>query len=274
MAYSKKERLRNIVSLLNQKAELTVKEIAEHLNVSDMTIRRDLTELESRRVIQRTHGGATLFDASGLVYDPYILGEQTQRNFRQKNLIGATAAGLVRPNETVFMDSGSTTPFVAKHMDKELPVTVLCYTFTNAIEFYPRSSTNLILLGGFFHRDSNIFHSPESLVLIRNMRADKAFISTAGLDPHLGLTTIFYFEADIKREMIRSARQIIVVADSSKFGKISVAHFAGLGEVHTVITDEGISAEYRKILEEMGIELIIAGQAAPDDQKSVEGLGL
>jgi DeoR family deoxyribose operon repressor len=271
MAHGKKERLRNIISLLNQQAELTVREIAENLQVSDMTIRRDLSELERRRAIQRTHGGATLFNASGLMYDPYILGEQTQKQFRQKNLIGAAAAALVRPNETLFMDSGSTTPFVAKHMGKEIPATVLCYTFTNAIEFYTRENTNLILLGGFFHRDSNIFHSPESLALIRNMRADKAFISAAGLDAHLGLTTIFYFEADIKREMIRSARQIIVVADSSKFGKISVAHFADLGEVHTVITDEGISAEYREILRDMDIELIVAGQQAPGGQTLSEG---
>jgi DeoR/GlpR family transcriptional regulator of sugar metabolism len=94
------------------------------------------------------------------------------------------------------LDSSSTTPFIAKHMDKEMPITVLCYTFTNAIEFYPRPNTNQILLGGFFHRDSNIFHCPESLALIRNMRADNAFVSTAGLDPNLGLTTIFYSEAD------------------------------------------------------------------------------
>jgi len=247
--------------LLNQKSELSVKEIAEMLHVSDMTVRRDLNELERQGIIRRTHGGATLLDPSSSVRDPYILGEQTAKYVREKSMIGIKAASLVRPDETILLDSGSTTPFVARHIDKDLPLTVLCYTFTNALEFYPRKNANLILLGGFFHRDSNIFHSVENRALISNIRADKAFISTGGLDPDLGLTTYFYYEADIKREMIRSARQIILVTDSTKFGKISVAHFAGLDEVDTVITDEGISDEYREILADRGIELLIANQS-------------
>lgn len=247
--------------MLNQKSELSVKEIAEMLHVSDMTVRRDLNELERQGIIRRTHGGATLLDPSSSVRDPYILGEQTAKNVREKSMIGIKAASLVRPDETILLDSGSTTPFVARHIDKDLPLTVLCYTFTNALEFYPRKNANLILLGGFFHRDSNIFHSVENRALISNIRADKAFISTGGLDPKLGLTTYFYYEADIKREMIRSARQIILVTDSTKFGKISVTHFAGLDEVDTVITDEGISDEYREILADRGIELLIANQS-------------
>ena len=247
--------------MLNQKSELSVKEIAEMLHVSDMTVRRDLNELERQGIIRRTHGGATLLDPSSSVRDPYILGEQTAKNVREKSMIGIKAASLVRPDETILLDSGSTTPFVARHIDKDLPLTVLCYTFTNALEFYPRKNANLILLGGFFHRDSNIFHSVENRALISNIRADKAFISTGGLDPDLGLTTYFYYEADIKREMIRSARQIILVTDSTKFGKISVTHFAGLDEVDTIITDEGISDEYREILADRGIELLITNQS-------------
>ena len=258
MSYERTKRLRNLVNLLNQKSEMAVKEIAEMLHVSDMTVRRDLNELENKRIIRRTHGGAILLNPAGKMNDLYILGEQTAKNVEQKNKIGITAASLVQPHETIFLDSGSTTPFVAKHIDREIPITVLCYTFTNALEFYSRTNTNLILLGGYFHRDSNIFHSDESRALINNTRADRAFISTAGLDPDLGLTTFFYFEADIKREMIRSARQIILVADSSKFGKISVTHFTGLDEVDTVITDSGIPDEYRKILGDRGLELIIA----------------
>ena len=246
------------MNLLNQKAELSVKEISGMLHVSDMTVRRDLDALERQGTIRRTHGGAVLLDPGTSVRDPYVLGEQTTKHAREKNLIGIKAASLVRPNETIFLDSGSTTPFIAKHLSPDPPITVLCYTFTNALEFYPRKNTNLILLGGFLHRDSNIFHSVENRALISNTRADKAFISTGGLDSELGLTTYFYYEADIKREMIRSARRIILVTDSTKFGKISITHFAGLDEIDTIITDEGIPEEYREVLAEMGIQLIIA----------------
>ncbi len=230
------------------------------MHVSDMTIRRDLDTLEQQGIIRRTHGGAVLMDPNIIVGNPYIFGEQTTKNAREKNLIGIRAASLVQPHETIFLDSGSTTPFIAQNLGSDLPLTVLCYTFTNALEFYPRKNTILILLGGFFNRDSNIFHGVENLALVRNTRADRAFISTGGLDPELGLTTYFYNEADIKREMIRSARQIVLVTDSTKFGKISVTYFAGLDEIDTIITDHGISEEYRKIIVDRGIDLIIADQ--------------
>lgn len=260
MSYERKKRIRNLEKLLNQKVELSVKEIAEMLHVSDMTVRRDLDVLEEQGKIRRTHGGAVLLDPGAAITEPYILGEQTTKHAREKNLIGVKAASLVQPHETIYLDSGSTTPFVARHLNPELPLTVLCYTITNALEFYPRENANLILLGGFFHRDSNIFHSAENKALIRKTRADKAFISAAGVDCKLGLTTYFYFEADIKREMIQSARQIVLVTDSTKFGEISVTHFAGLDEVDTIVTDNGLSKEHRKILEDRDIELIIADQ--------------
>jgi len=228
------------------------------MSVSEMTIRRDLEALETQGMIHRTHGGAVLVDPNTSIRFPYILGEQITKNTWEKNLIGIKAASLVRPHETIFLDSGTTTPFVAKNLEPELPITVLCYTFTNAMEFYPRNNANLILLGGMFHRDSNIFHSVESYGLIRNTRADKAFISTGGIDPEMGLTTFFDYEATIKREMIRSARQIILVTDSTKFGNISVTHFAELEEIDMIITDDGITEDCRKKIADRGIQLVIA----------------
>jgi len=260
MSYRQKKRLGNIINLLIQKNEVSVKEVASLMSVSEMTIRRDLDALEQQGIINRTHGGAVLQDLNTSVRYPYILEEQITRNTREKNLIGIKAASLVRPHETIFLDSGTTTPFVAKNLSPDLPITVLCYTFTNAMEFYPRNKANLILLGGLFHRDSNIFHSVENYELIRNTRADKAFLSTGGFDPEMGLTTFFDYEAAIKREMIRSAKHIILVADSTKFGNISVTHFAELADIDTIITDDGLSKEYRNILVDRGIELLIADQ--------------
>jgi DeoR family deoxyribose operon repressor len=258
MAEDKRARWKNIMTLLSQKGEMSVKETAQTLSVSEMTIRRDLIDMETERLISRTHGGARLFDPTSLIGDSYIIGEQTERNVGQKSRIGLKAASLVQPNETIFLDSGSTTPFIAKYIDKELPITVLCYTFLNALEFYSRKNTNLIMSGGFFHRDSTIFHNAECLSFIKGIRADKAFISAGGIDARLGLTTYFYFEVDIKKAMIQSAKQIILVADSSKFGKTSVSLFGGLEQVHTVITDSEIRREDAEMLRERGIELIIA----------------
>ncbi len=190
--------------------------------------------------------------------DIYLLGEQTEKNVRQKSLIGLKAASLIRPHEIIFLDSGSTTPFIAKYLDRDVPITVLCYTYKNASEFHNRKNTNLILSGGYFHGDSSIFHSKEGCELIKNIRADKAFISTGGIDEELGLTTYFYYEVDIKKAMIESAKQIILVADSSKFGKVNITYCASLKDVHTVLTDSGITENYKNIISDLGIELIIA----------------
>jgi DeoR family deoxyribose operon repressor len=259
MAEDKNERWKSIIGLLSQNGNMSVKEIARFLDVSEITTRRYLTEMERERLIDRTHGGARLFDQSHLVKEHYTIGEHSEKSAQQKSLIGLKAASLVQANETIFLDSGSTTPFIAKYLAKELPITVVCYTFVNALEFHNRKNTNLILLGGFYDRDSTIFHSSQDSSFIRGIRADKAFISAAGIDARLGLTTFFYFEADIKKLMIQSAKQIILVADSSKFGKTSVSHFADLSQVHTVITDKGVRAEDAEMLQERGIQLIVAG---------------
>jgi DeoR family deoxyribose operon repressor len=258
MSDYKKIRWKSMIELLSKKEEVSVREIAQALEVSEMTVRRDLMDMESDRVIQRTHGGARLFNSASLVGENYVIGEQTQKNVQEKSIIGLKAASMVKANETIFLDSGSTTPFIAKYIERELPITVLCYTFLNALEFYSRKNTNLILSGGFFDRDSTVFHSSECYSFIKGIRADKAFISAAGVDSKLGLTTYFYFEADMKKLMIQSAKQIILVVDSTKFGKTSISHFADLDQVHTVITDSAIRESDATMLREKGIDLVIA----------------
>ena len=258
MSDDKTLRWKNIMALISQKGEMSVKETAGILGVSEITIRRDLTEMKNERLVSRTHGGARLFDLGSMIGENYVVTEQSEKNAGQKSTIGLKAASLVKANETIFLDSGSTTPFIAKYIDKQLPITVLCYTLLNALEFSGRKNVNLILYGGFYHRDSTIFYNPEGLSFIRGIRADKAFISAAGIDEKLGLTTYFHFEVDMKKAMIQSAKQIILVVDSSKFGTTSVSFFAGLEQVHTVVTDPGISARDADMLRQRGIEVIIA----------------
>jgi DeoR family deoxyribose operon repressor len=258
MTYEKKKRLNNIVSLLHQKAEMTVKEIAGLLNVSEMTIRRDLNDLEKERQVKRTHGGARIYNPSHRGGSDYFIGEQMERRVREKNAIGMTAASRIQAHETIILDSGSTMPFIARYLDREMPLTVICNSFQTATELVLKKNVNLVLSGGYFHRDSNVFHSHEGCELIRNIRAEKAFISAAGIDENLGLTTFFYFEAEAKKAIIESSKQIVLAVDSTKFGKVSTSYFTDLDRVNTIITDNGISDRYRKIIDQRGIELVIA----------------
>lgn len=258
MTEERKSRLKKILDILSDEEEATVSLISNRLNVSSMTIRRDLNELDKRGMLKRLHGGASIVKDETFVESQYILGEQIEKNSFEKSLIGKTAASLIKPKEMIFFDSGSTTPYIAKNVDKNIELNVLCYTLKNAFEFYQRQNCKMILAGGIYDRDSNVFHSKESLEMIKNLRADKAFISAGGIDSSLGLTTYFYFEAEIKKEMIAAAKEVILVVDSSKFGKLSTTFFADLTAVDMIITDNNISQEYKEIIHRLGIKLIIA----------------
>jgi DeoR family deoxyribose operon repressor len=257
---NKIQRRKTIIQLLQQQDEVSVSEIADLLKVSEITVRRDLSHLENERMIRRTHGGAMLCSSilsSISDTETYTFEEQTKKNIRKKSIIGMKAASLIEPNETILLDSGTTTPFIAKYINNNIPITVLCYTSTNAFELIHRPNINLILAGGYYDRRSHVFRGNECSQLIHSIRADKAFVSAAGVDEKLGLTTYFYFESEIKKTFIKLAKRIILVADSTKFGKISISYFASLDQVNTIITDDGLSPEYRDIIENSGIELIV-----------------
>ncbi len=258
MGKEKKQRLNKIINLLSENKEMEVNEIAELIDVSPMTIRRDLTELEQEDVVKRIHGGAILKDQDNLINNPYIIREQIEKNSSEKSAIGKISASMIDQDDIIFLDSGSTTPYISKNIDMDMKLSVLCYTLENAFEFYQRKNIRLILAGGYHNRDANAFHSKYSIELIKELRADKVFISTGGIDTKLGLTTYFDFEADIKKAMIKSAKKAILVSDSTKFGKINNTFFADLEQFDTIITDSGINNEYKEHINKLGIELIIA----------------
>ena len=258
MGKDKKQRFSKIINLLADKGEMQVNEIADIINVSAMTIRRDLTELENDDIVKRVHGGAMLKEQDGPINNPYIIREQIEKNSREKSAIGKICASLIDEDDIIFLDSGSTTPYISKNIDMDMKLSVLCYTLENAFEFYQRKNTRLILAGGYHNRDANAFYSKYSVDLIRELRADKVFISTGGIDMKLGLTTYFDFEADIKKAMIKSAKQAILVSDSTKFGKINNTFFADIEQFDIIITDSGIQEEFKEYISQLGIKLLIA----------------
>jgi len=253
----RKKNLDHILALLNQSAELSVQELADNLQVSTMTIRRYLDEMETTGQVKRSHGKARIVISNAKEHEPYILGRQIEKNAEVKQRIGQAAASLIKPDQMVFLDSGSTIPYLVKSIDPEMGISVLCYTFQTALEFYRRRNTKLILAGGYYDHDSDIFSSNRTIDLIKDLRADTAFISTGGVDRDLGLTTYFYLEADIKKAFIASAKEVILVTDSTKFGKVSITYFADPKDIDVIVTDAGITDEYRQLFDQLQIKVLI-----------------
>lgn len=255
----KKNRLKEIINILNKKGEITVKELAEHLFTSEMTIRRDLNDLEEEGMIRRTHGGAILLNSYTINNrNQYLVGKEIEKHVKQKSIIGFKAASLINPGETIGFDIGTTIPFIAKYLERTISISAVCVTFECAMELYNKKNVNLILPGGYLHRASDVFNSDEGIQLLKKIRTDKVFISAGGIDNNLGLTCYHDFHVRIKKILMKSSKKVILVSDSSKFGKIRPSYYADLSEMHALITDDTITQHYKKIIKDLGVELIIA----------------
>jgi DeoR family deoxyribose operon repressor len=255
----KTNRMKAIIDLLNQKGEISVKELSRHLLTSHATVRRYLGDLEEEGMIRRTHGGAVLQDHYSINdRNKYLIGKEIEKHVKEKSRIGLKAASLVQPTETIAFDIGTTTHFIAKYIGREIEINALCVTFECAMELYHKKNVNLILTGGRLHRDSDVINSDEGIDIIRKIRTDKVFISAGGIDERLGLTCYHDFHVLIKRALMESSKRIILVADSSKFGTVTPSFYADLTEMDALITDGNIPEKYRNVLETLGVELLIA----------------
>lgn len=253
---NKNRRILEIVNILQTKNAVYIKELTKRFNVSDMTIRRDLNTLASEQLVELIPSGAILKTTkeSG---NTYLVTQEASVRTIEKLRIGQKAASLIEPNDTIILDIGTTTEYMAKYIRTDAPVTILCYTLNTVVELYKKKNCSIIFASGYFHPDTMAFESPEGIELIKRTRADKVFVSAAGIHQELGVTTVYPHELQSKKAILSSAKTHILLADSSKFGKTKSVYFSDLSDYHIIITDSGIPDSYAKLIREMGITLFI-----------------
>jgi DeoR family deoxyribose operon repressor len=249
-------RIQEIVKSLRHRSVISIKDLTKRFGVSEMTIRRDLNLLEKESVIELIPGGAVL-KTSADEDTKYLVAEEESVRAIEKLKIGQKAVTYIGPNETIILDIGTTTEYIAKFIRDDLPLTVLAFTVNSLFEIYKKESCRVILAGGYYHPETMTFASPEGIELIKRTRADRAFVSAAGIHLELGVTTVYPHELDIKKAILRSAQNRILVVDSSKFGKTKSVYFADLADFQVVITDAGIPGEYVQHLDELGVKVVI-----------------
>lgn len=256
----KAQRIMRLTQILRERNGASIKELALELNVSEMTVRRDLGLLGRDGIVSLVHGAAIYnSDANpGSLQRVYRVRHERTVDNLEKDKIGQAAAKLVRPGDTVILDIGTTTEKLARHIPMRAPIAVLCFTMNTLVEIQKREVERLLLGGGTYHPHTQLFESPETIELIRRTRATKLFLSAAGVSEAFGLTCINQYEVGIKRACIDSSLQKILMVSSGKFDQICPAYFASLDQVDTVITDSGLREEWRSLLRERDIELILA----------------
>jgi DeoR family deoxyribose operon repressor len=255
---NKFERANKITQMLKERNGASIKELARELAVSEMTIRRDLEQLQLANIISLVHGAAIYkgdFSLNGQERYYHLILAQAVSN-PEKERIGKAAAQLITPGDTIIIDIGTTTEHLARHIPQNFSITVLCFTMNVLFEIYKKNVENLIMGGGYYHTNTQMFESAESINLIRKIRANKYFLSAAGASRELGLTCMNQYEIGMKQACMDSSLQTILLADSKKFGQVRSTYFAPLEKIDMVITDKGISREWLAIMADLGIDVL------------------
>ena len=249
-------RMNRLVELIRSHGYMPIKEIAQIFHVSEMTVRRDLAAVEKSGLIKNVNG-VVIVGGAYPEERKYNFESETQVQNEVKELIGQKAASLIAPGDSVIFDVGTTTEKIARNIAPSLEFEAVCYT-QNILQILCRNpKITLSAAGGFYHPDTQAFSSEEGVAFIRNIRANKMFVSAAGIHNSLGVSCANAYEVALKRASLQSTRQHILVADSSKFGEVRSAYFCDLTDIHMVITDNGLAPQWKELFKQMGIQLVL-----------------
>ncbi|MCL5103806.1 MAG: DeoR/GlpR family DNA-binding transcription regulator [Armatimonadetes bacterium] len=242
-----------ILELLEQARQVNVRELAIRFAVSEMTVRRDLDELQKQGLALRTHGGAVSTGRLRFIQ----MGLPNYQATQIKAAIGKLAAGLVAPGQTVMIDTGTTALEVARHLPQDMGITVATTSLCVAQDLYD-SSVNVLLLGGFLRHEFPSVYGPMTEKLLNDLRVDVLFIGCDGADSRTGFYSNDLHISSLEQAMIRIADKVVVVTESGKFGRRAFARYATVDQVHTLITDSQLSPVDREQMEENGIAILVA----------------
>ncbi len=253
---SREERVNKIQTIVRESASITIKDLALKLDVSKMTIRRDLDRILSDPKIQFIRG--MLIYNSSPVNDnesKYSVISASTLNQKAKERIAGKARSLLEPDDTIIIDAGSTTELLARIIPENFELEVICFSLNILNEILKNRNCSITLPGGKFHSSSMVFQSREGIELLGKTRVKKAFISAYGVNLKLGVTCSAYFEREMKMTAINAAEQRILLVDSSKFGKVKNIHFADLEDFDTIITDKDLTEDISQEIRSRGITL-------------------
>lgn len=244
------ERHKIILELIAERGAVTVAELCERLDISDMTVRRDFSTLERSGLLRRIHGGAV--SARGRSYEPPVLA-RVHKARAAKQAIGRFASSLVREGDSIALDIGTTTLELAHNLLHVRDITVLTNSLPIANALVDHPEIRLMLCGGIVRPDEHSLIGPIASETLSRFYVDKAFIGIGGVDLAAGLTEYNLEDAEVKRHMITNCAHCILLTDSSKFDLKTFASVAPLAAVHEIVTDDGLGDTYLRALEDQGI---------------------
>ncbi|WP_118196735.1 DeoR/GlpR family DNA-binding transcription regulator [Albibacterium indicum] len=248
------DRHRIILEKIKKEGKVNVLDLCEMLDVSSVTIRKDLKQLEDKNLLFRIHGGATL-------NNPYTMDRpvnvKEKLQTEEKNKIGITAASLIEPNDSIIIASGTTVMALARHIKTKESLTVITSAIQVAEVLLQNPEVDVLMLGGLLRKSSSSVMGPYAEEILKDFFCSKLFVGVDGIDLENGLTTTNVMEAHLNRQMMSVSNKTIVLADSSKFGKRGFGKICDIDEIDQIITDDGISPHTVDQLEAKGVKVIV-----------------
>lgn len=241
------ERHHTIVDYLTKKGFTTVAELCDMFSVSEMTIRRDLDELQKQGLLKRTYGGATAAEGS---FFEVSLRAKMAHFIEEKMRIGKAAADLVQDGQTVILNGGSTTYQIAKNLVNHKRITLVTNAINIAGELLNGSQINILVSGGILSKSSACLIGPQTEAFLSDVNADILFLGVEGIHVDSGLMVPDVIEAHTNRAMVKAARKTVVVADHSKLGRNALFTICPVNEIDLIITDHNASPEVVEQLKE------------------------
>lgn len=247
------DRRNRLLELVRVRGFAALPDLVDALGVSESTVRRDLDFLEESGVAKRTHGGVFYTGPSPKLSH---FDQRQEMNWERKRLIAAAAARLIDDNETILLDGGSTTYELARLLVGR-PLQVVTNSLPVANLFTSTDRADLVLVGGYVHARTGVSLGPYANQMLAGLNVRRAVLSVAGINER-GCYNSNLLLVETERAMINAAEQLIIVADSTKFGHTSLALSCDLTEIDILVTDSDVPSEWKERLEQAEIQLIVA----------------
>lgn len=255
----KYQRQIDVLQYINLKGNATINELLENFTISKATLNRDLTELVNEGCIQKVHGGVVskiasqVFELSSTKKEIY--------NKEYKEFIANKACQTINSNESIILDSGSTMYYIARELstrDDLENLTVITSDLKVAYTLAKCDNISLIVLGGVKHKDSYDLYGPTVIEILKSLNANKYFMATSAFDSSSGITHTDFDDVQTKKAMLECSKDIILCADSSKYGLIKRWSLCDIESVHKIITDSRLAKEHLDRIRELCADIVLA----------------
>ena len=249
------ERRKRILEILEQESKVRVVDLSRRFSISEVTIRNDLGELEEAGLLERIHGGAV---SSHKAYYNMSLKERMRTNADEKRCIAAHIASLVRDGDTLMVDSGTTTLYLAKALKGVKDLTLVTNSLAVAEELGYRDDAQIILIGGSLDPRYQFTYGDDAVAQLRKYKADLMVVSADGASVEDGLTTHHHHEAEVSRQMMSRANRTVAAVDYSKIGRGSFAFIDDVKALDLLVTDAKASPQELVRIRATGVKVVIA----------------